>query len=214
MALAQRPLKVPVLRLVEPPARSPERGDGELVARTLNGERGAFEELYRRHASRAMALAVRIQGHAGDVEDVVHDAFVRAHDHLHTLENGDVFRSWIGSIVVRLVRSRLRRRRFLRRIGFGSADSLDVDAVLYSGASPEQKLELTEVYAALQTLEIEQQIAWTLRYVDGDKLEDVAVATGASLATVKRRILAAQIALTAALGTGQGSRLVDEGGAK
>jgi RNA polymerase sigma-70 factor, ECF subfamily len=209
VALAQRPLKAPVLRLVEP-HRSPEPGDGDLVERSIRGDMEAFERLYRRHASRALSLAIRIQGNAEDAEDIVHDAFVRAHDHLARLTNGDAFRSWLNSIVVHLVRSRLRRRKFLHRLGLGSDESFDVEAVLYPGATPEQKFELSEVYAVLKDLNIEQRIAWTLRYVDGHKLEEVALATNASLATVKRRILAAQEALMVRLDIGLGSSL-DEG---
>ena len=48
--------------------------DAELVARTRQGDSRAFEVLYRRHAGFALNLAVRIQGNAGDVEDVVHEA--------------------------------------------------------------------------------------------------------------------------------------------
>jgi RNA polymerase sigma-70 factor, ECF subfamily len=196
VALAERSSpRAPLLRLVDLPPAVPEVGDGELVRLCRSGDLGAFEQLYRRHAARAMALAVRIQGHRHDVEDIVHDAFVRVHDHLHTLENGDAFRPWLGSIVVRLVRSRLRRRSFLGRLGFGGGDDVDVEAVLDPGASPEQKFELSEVYAVLRTLDVEPRIAWVLRYIEGHKLEDVAELTHASLATVKRRLVLAQEAL-------------------
>jgi RNA polymerase sigma-70 factor, ECF subfamily len=184
-----------VLRLVDLAPAVPEGGDGELVRLCRAGDPGAFEQLYRRHAARAMALAVRIQGHGQDVEDIVHDAFVRVHDRLHSLENGDAFRAWLGSIVVRLVRSRLRRRSFLGRLGFGGGDDLDVEAVLDPGASPEHKAELSEVYAVLTSLDVELRIAWVLRYIEGHKLEEVAELTQASLATVKRRIASAQQAL-------------------
>jgi len=161
---------------------------------------GAFEELYRRHAASVMALAVRIQGSAADVEDIVHDAFVRAHDHLHTLENGSAFRAWLGSIVVRLVRTRLRRRRLLYRLGFTDAEPLDLEAIVQPGAEPEHRLELAEVYGVLSKLDVDRRIAWTLRYVEGHKLEEVATLTDCSLATAKRRILAAQEALFLSLG--------------
>ncbi len=55
-----------------------ELADGQLVALARDGHREAFEALYRRHVGFALNLAVRIQGNATDVEDVVHDAFIRA----------------------------------------------------------------------------------------------------------------------------------------
>lgn len=177
-----------------------EASDAELVLRCRAREMGAFEVLYRRHAASAMALAVRIQGSAADVEDIVHDAFVRSHDHLHTLENGSAFRAWLGSIVVRLVRTRLRRRRLLYRLGFTDAEPLDLEAIVQPGADPEHRLELAEVYGVLSKLDVDRRIAWTLRYVEGYKLEEVASLTDCSLATAKRRILAAQEALVLSLG--------------
>jgi RNA polymerase sigma-70 factor (ECF subfamily) len=38
---------------------------------------------------------------------------------------------------------------------------------------------------------VEHRVAWTLRYVEGEKLERVAEHCGCSLATAKRRIAAA-----------------------
>lgn len=198
--------------LSEPLAEALEVSDAELVLRCRAREVGAFEELYRRHAASAMALAVRIQGSAADVEDIVHDAFVRAHDHLHTLENGSAFRAWLGSIVVRLVRTRLRRRRLLYRLGFTDAEALDLEAIVQPGAEPEHRLELAEVYGVLSRLDVDRRIAWTLRYVEGHKLEEVATLTECSLATAKRRILAAQEALFLSLGAaGMGPRRTGQG---
>jgi RNA polymerase sigma-70 factor (ECF subfamily) len=62
-----------------------ELADAQLVSLVAEGDRGAFEALYRRHAPFALGLAIRIQGSANDVEDVVHDAFVRAHTRLAEL---------------------------------------------------------------------------------------------------------------------------------
>jgi RNA polymerase sigma-70 factor, ECF subfamily len=209
VALSQRPLRSPALRLVEAKIASapPQVSDAELVLLCLAEKGraapgGAFEELYRRHAAAVLALAVRIQGSAADVEDIVHDAFVRAHDHLHTLENGSAFRAWLGSIVVRLVRTRLRRRRFLYRLGLTESEAIDLEAIVQPGAEPEHRLELAEVYGVLSKLDIDKRIAWTLRYVEGHKLEEVAVLTACSLATAKRRILAVQDALWLRLGPG------------
>ena len=91
-----------------------ELDSAQLVSLARENDLAAFEVLYRRHAGFAMNLAVRIQGNATDVEDVVHDAFLRAHARLDNLRDPEAFRAWLGAIVVRLVRTRLRRRRLLR----------------------------------------------------------------------------------------------------
>ncbi len=170
--------------------------DAQLVALARENDTVAFEVLYRRHAAFAMNLAVRIQGSATDVEDVVHDAFLRAHQRMHELREPAAFRSWLGSIVVRLVRSRLRRRRLLGSFGLASADPVELDAIASADAGPDARAQLAQVYALLQTMPADDRIAWTLRYIERHRLEAVAELAGCSLATAKRRIQRGQRFLT------------------
>jgi RNA polymerase sigma-70 factor, ECF subfamily len=172
--------------------------DEVLVLRVRERDAGAtnaFETLYRRHAATALNLAVRIQGSTSDVEDIVHDAFVRAHQRIGELRDPAAFRSWLGSIVVRLVRTRLRRRRLVAVLGLATPEPVDLDAIASPSADPEVRALLAQVYALLQTLPADERIAWTLRHVERHRLESVAGLVGCSLATAKRRIGRAQVFL-------------------
>lgn len=173
-------------------ARDAGLSDARLVAMVAAGEREAFEQLYRRHAPFVFNLAVRLQGSAGDVEDLVHDAFLKAHSQLSTLREPGAFRSWIGAIVVSYVRTRLRRARILRTLGISVSDQVELESVAAETAGPEVRAELAQVYALLRLLSADDRIAWTLRYVERNRLEEVAVLCDCSLATAKRRILRAQ----------------------
>jgi len=174
-----------------------ELDDAKLAVLAQNGERIAFEALYRRHASFALNLAVRMQGSSVDVEDIVHDAFLRAHHRLSELRDGAAFRSWLGSIVVRLVRSRLRRNRLITALGLGNPDPIDLDAIASDAAGPETRAQLAQIYALLKTMPADDRIAWTLRYIERHPLEGVAELCGCSLATVKRRVQRGQRFLNA-----------------
>jgi RNA polymerase sigma-70 factor (ECF subfamily) len=167
--------------------------DAQLVALTADDDVAAFETLYRRHAPFALNLAVRLQGNAADVEDIVHDAFLKARARLPDLRDPAAFRAWLGSIVVRFVRSRLRRQRLARRLGFVQAgEPVDLEVVASPSADPEARAMLAQVYALLRTMPANDRIAWTLRYVERHRLEGVAELAGCSLATAKRRIASAQ----------------------
>ena len=167
--------------------------DGEVVAVARTGDRAALEVLYRRHAPFAIQLATRIEGSARDVEDVVHDAFIKAFSRLGDLQDPAAFRAWLGSIVVFAVRSRLRRQRLMNLLGLGrGADPVELDSLTSPEASPHTRAQLAQIYALLRTLPTDERIAWTLRHVEGHELEMVAKLTDRSLATVKRRISAAQ----------------------
>jgi RNA polymerase sigma-70 factor (ECF subfamily) len=204
-ALEQAPLALERASAAQDPAPAPsairsadeEDEDEALVGQARRAEGNAFETLYRRHAEFAFNLAVRIQGSASDVEDVVHDAFLKAQERLHDLRDSAAFRPWLGSIVVRLVRTRLRRRKLLGVLGLTAPEPVDIDSVASEDADPEARALLAQVYALLQTLAADDRIAWTLRYVERHRLETVAVMMDCSLATAKRRIARAQGFLTA-----------------
>jgi RNA polymerase sigma-70 factor, ECF subfamily len=166
--------------------------DEQLVKLARTRDRLAFEALYRRHAAFAMNLAVRIQGSASEVDDIVHDAFLRAYQSLGELRDGAAFKSWLGSIVVRLVRTRLRRRRLLGVLGLTAPDPVDLDSIAGAEAGPETRVLLAQVYSLLQTMPPDERIAWTLRTIERHSLEAVALLTECSLATAKRRISRAQ----------------------
>jgi RNA polymerase sigma-70 factor, ECF subfamily len=167
--------------------------DGQLVALAATGDSRAFEALYRRHVAFALHLATRIEGSSRDVEDVVHDAFLRAFERLADLADRNAFRAWLGAIVVHAVRSRLRRHRLMNLLGLGrSSEPVDLDALASPDCSPHVRAQIAQVYALLRTLPTDDRIAWTLRSVEGHDLETVARLSSCSLATVKRRISRAQ----------------------
>lgn len=192
--------------------------DGQLVLLGSRGEQKALEILYRRHAAFAIHLAARIEGSSRDVEDVAHDAFLKAFTHLGDLADPRSFRSWLGSIVVHAVRSRMRRTRLMNVLGitnlFGrAAEPVDLDAVASSDASPLVRAQLAQIYALLRTLPTDDRIAWTLRAIEGHDLETVARLAGCSLATAKRRISRAQKTLDELFVAPQGDQAVTEAGA-
>lgn len=166
--------------------------DEALVMLARQGDVGACERLYRRHAPFALNLAVRIAGSAQDAEDAVHDAFLRAFEGLSALRNAAAFKSWLGSIVVHRVRSRLRRVKLMRLLGLGRNEPIDMDCIASPDASQQSRAELAQLYALLRTLPTGDRVAWTLRFVEGHDLNATAELCSCSLATVKRRIRRAQ----------------------
>lgn len=166
--------------------------DAQLVALGCKGETAALEMLYRRHAAFAIHLAARIEGSSRDVEDIAHDAFVRAFERLDDLADRGAFRSWLGSIVVHAVRSRMRRHRLMSVLGLRAGEPVDLDALASPDASPHVRAQIAQIYSHLRKLPTDERIAWVLRCVEGHDLDTVARLTRCSLATVKRRIGRAQ----------------------
>lgn len=147
-------------------------------------------------------LAWRLMPGDPDVEDLVQDCFVLALDTLHRLAEPAAFSSWLGSIVVRQAHKRLRRKRLRMRLGMLRPQPIDPETLIGASAPPDVATELRAVYTILDGLPPEERIALVLRRVEGLPLADVAERMNLSLATVKRRLSAAEASLTRALGLG------------
>jgi RNA polymerase sigma-70 factor (ECF subfamily) len=110
------------------------------------------------------------------------------------------FKSWVAIIAVRTARRHLRRRRMRAFVGLDTlAPSLELRD---QDMSPERRALLSRVYQALDQIPVDQRVAWTLRYVEGEKLEQVAEHCRCSLATAKRRIASAHARIQAELDDG------------
>ncbi|WP_236605144.1 RNA polymerase sigma factor [Sandaracinus amylolyticus] len=176
--------------------------DAALVVAARAGEAWAQEALYRRYARMVNGLAWRLMPGDPDVEDLVQDVFIQALDALDRLTEPAAFGSWIGSITIRTAHKRLRRKRLKLRLGLVRREPVDVDAVISSSAPPDVQSELRAMYRLLDELPTESRIALVLRRVEGLQLAEIAEQMGLSLATVKRRLDAAETKLSERLAVG------------
>jgi RNA polymerase sigma-70 factor (ECF subfamily) len=166
--------------------------DAELAERLARGDAWAREALYRKYVEAVWGLALRLTGNRSDAEDVVQDTFAEALRDAAQLRERGAVRAWLMGVAVHQVHRRFRRRRLLRLLGLdrGAADSLDEIAARHT--PPDVLAELQLIGRELRTLPSKTRIAWTLRYVEGCSLGEVAEYCGCSLATAKRSIAAAQ----------------------
>jgi len=182
-------------------ANADAASDAQLVARAIEGDRWGREMLYRRHASYLLAIAARLLGNRSEGEEIVQDTFVTAFEQLRTLREPAALRGWLAQIAVSLVRRKLRRGRQMRVLGLDrGADDATLATLAAPGTRPDQRAELALVDRVLSTISANVRIAWMLRHVEGLELAEVASACGCSLATVKRRIAAAETAIRAHVG--------------
>jgi RNA polymerase sigma-70 factor, ECF subfamily len=198
------------LRSVPGSAARDLRTDAQLVEAARRGEALAAEWLVRRHARVLNGLALRLLGRDGDVDDVVQDSFVGAFAALDRLDDPQAFEAWVCGILVRTIGKVIRRRRVLARLGLGRAAlAIDLDALVSPGVPADDALELRRLYALAERLPAAVRIPLLLRRVEGLPLDEIARLTGASLATVKRRVTAAEATLRESFLRGDGRK---EGG--
>ncbi len=149
-----------------------------------------LDEMFRRYAPYVAKIGYRLLGRDDEVDDLVQDVFLAAHRGIGGLRDADAIRGWLATVTVRTAHRRLRYRRVRAFLHLDAQP--EYEQVAAPGASPEQQAVLGAVYRVLDGLPAGQRVPWTLRYVEGEKLERIATLCNCSLATVKRRIKAAQ----------------------
>ena len=183
------------LRLVSSPAREAPTpaSDASLVSRARGGDREAETELLLRHTPRLVRVVDRMLGDRDETDDVVQDTLETALGKLGSLREPDAFGGWLLSIAVRHVHRRLRRRRLALAFGFlTSAEGVEpLEEQVAPFATAEQRAELALLDRALARLAPAERIAWTLRWIEGLELSEIATALDCSVTTVKRRLQAA-----------------------
>ena len=83
--------------------------DGDLVRRARAGDAAAFRLLVERHLPSVRARAARLCGQAGDVDDIVQEAFLQAFMALDRLRDPDRFGAWLGGIIRNVHRAAARQ---------------------------------------------------------------------------------------------------------
>src|SRR3954447_9314652 len=76
--------------------------DGQLVVRTNEGDRKAFDQLINRYQRQAVAVSYRLLGNSQDALEVTQDAFLKAFTSLATLQKPEAFGGWLMRIVSNL----------------------------------------------------------------------------------------------------------------
>lgn len=152
-----------------------------------------IDALFVSHAPYVAKIGLRMLGRRHELEDFVQDVFLEAHRSHAALREPEHAKAWLAGIAVNVARHRLRRRRLAARFFVDRApEYLDVAS---ADASPEERALLARVYAALDRLPVDQRLAWSLRHLSGERLDEVALLCGCSLATAKRHIASAHEAL-------------------
>jgi RNA polymerase sigma factor (sigma-70 family) len=161
--------------------------DAELAARARRGDPDAYAALVRLHQRDAVRLAWLVGGDAGEADDVVQEAFVKAWRALDRFRPGSPFRPWLLRIVANEARNR--RRASGRRMSLALRH-----AAMPAGAgppSPEERAVVggarSRVAAALDRLPEHERLVLACRYLLDLSEAETATALDLPRGTVKSR---------------------------
>jgi RNA polymerase sigma factor (sigma-70 family) len=170
--------------------------DEELVARFRRGDEAAFAAIHDRYRVPLVGFARRmLRGTGHDPEDVVQDAFLRAHAALRATDRPMALRAWLHMIV------RNRALDHLRTVAARPAPLDDGAAAQARGADPaaraEAREELRRVVADIGRLPERQRLALVHRELGGEGHEELAARLGTTVQGTKSLLIRARSHLRA-----------------
>lgn len=150
----------------------------------------AIAELYRVHGKQVTRWAARLAGPSLEVEDIVQEVFLVAHQQLSGFRGDSQLSTWLFGITTNVVRHRRRKERVRRWLmGLVSAEPppvpsrpTPVEALLRSEAS-------ATVYRALETLPDKYRTPFVLFELEGLSGQQICELTGIHPSTLRVHLL-------------------------
>jgi RNA polymerase sigma-70 factor (ECF subfamily) len=167
--------------------------EGSEAARAADAEE-VFRGLVEEHGRMVFRLAYRLTGNEQDAEDVVQEAFLKAHRHFARFDARASFKTWIHQIATNCAIDLLRRKS--RRLGWGGSDgAVDAENLASQRPGPEARARGLEVEArvaeALDALSPAERTAFVLRHFEGCSTDEVARALGVRSNAAKQTVFRA-----------------------
>jgi RNA polymerase sigma-70 factor (ECF subfamily) len=181
--------------------------DQVLVERAQRGDKHAFDLLVIKYQRKVARLLSRMVRDSGEIEDITQEAFIKAYRALPQFRGDAAFYTWLYRIAINTAKNFLvaRGKRPIANselihdegeemeLGDMAADLSTPDAELLS------KQVAQAVNDAVDALPEELRTAITLREMDGLSYEDIALAMGCPIGTVRSRIFRAREAIAVKL---------------
>jgi RNA polymerase sigma-70 factor (ECF subfamily) len=157
-----------------------------IVLRAQDGDRVAFEQIYRENVGRVYAICLRILANSTRAEELTQDVFVQAWEMIGTFRGESAFSSWLYRLAVNVVLADLRakKRRTARIMTTNDLSLYDKNDHI---TMPESTIDLEHAIAALPE---QARAVFVLHDIEGYRHEEIAtlmnIAEGTSKAQLHR----------------------------
>ena len=166
-------------------ARPTTSADGMLddwLRRARQGDRAAFERLYRHQAGLILAFCIRLVGSREAGEELLQEVFVRAWEHLDSIESASHLQAWLRRVAINLRRSQ--QRTVARR---GHPVELSGDEPIMRSPAPPAGLK-RDLERALRELPDGAREVLLLHDVHGYQHQEIAGQLGIAVGTSKAQL--------------------------
>jgi len=166
-----------------------EISDRDLVAKCLNGDNTAFDQLVLRYQLPMYRTALQIVQDESLARDITQNGFIKSWEKLHTYNSKYRFYSWLYKIIIN---ESLNKKRSVRKM-----DSLTTaeksDETPYAQMVKNEEKE--KLYKAISLLTEEQKIVIHLRHFEELSYKEMSDVLDIEEKTVKSRLYSARMKL-------------------
>lgn len=171
--------------------------DYRLIQQARQGDRYAFETLFRKYQTYVYNVSLGMLGNSEDAADVTQEAFLRLHRSLESFRGDSSFSTWLYRVAVNLCITELRRRsrsrfQFLEDVIHDEESTFQEEM----GPSPIEAVEAEEdskvVHQVLRMLPPDYRAVMVLRHFQQLAYEEIAEVLNLTLSQVKTRLFRAR----------------------
>ena len=157
--------------------------DERLLEAARDGDRRAFESLYRQHVGRVYAICLRLTANVQSAEDLTQEAFIRAWHRLAGFRGDSAFATWLYRLTVNVVLDQQRAQRpWFRRV-VAIDDTTEVVPAPVVCNADQHDLE-----SAIRKLPPAARTVFVLHDVEGWQHDEIAARTGTAVGTSKAHL--------------------------
>ena len=147
------------------------------------GKQKAFTDAYKSLHDRLVRFVQTMIWNKEDVKDIVAETLLKSYEKFETIRHPDALLSFMFTTSSRLVYKRQNAKKIMTEM----PDYL-LDTLVDGSATAEHKLELKELYEALQELPEKQRETVVMFEISGLSLNEIMEIQGDSLSAVKSRL--------------------------
>ncbi len=155
-----------------------------IIARAQEGDRSAFEQLYRSNVDHIYAVCLRIVADVPRAEELTQQAFIRAWEMLGSFRGESAIGSWLHRIAVNTVLADYRAQR-RRSAHVEVSDNLDALDDSGDCPSPDTALDLEQAIALLPQ---KARAILVLHDIEGYQHEEIAIMLDIAPGTSKSQL--------------------------
>jgi RNA polymerase sigma-70 factor (ECF subfamily) len=161
--------------------------DADIAIALRDRKSAAAVMLFDRHARHVERLLFSLLGPEPDAEDLLHEVFLRAIEGIGDLEEPSKLRSWLTGISVHTAREHIRKR--VRRRWLSFVADVPEPPPLPARVASEEITEATRcTFEVLRGMTADDRVLFSLRFIEGLEMGEIAAACDVSLSTAKRRL--------------------------